>query len=106
VALVYKRAGVSVTMSPAVCADPQTHFSVFVRESHASSRVRSIRPYVALIISPHTDPCRSNPAWVEFDDHGVDTNVVSASRDTAALVAIARSIASHPELGVGSNSAG
>ena len=48
---------------------------------------------VALVVAPHSDAKRSNPAWVEFDQGGVDINVVSATRGVAALLEVARSLA-------------
>jgi hypothetical protein len=96
VALVYGRGDVTVMMSPAVYTDPTTNYSLFLRENHASARVGSVRQYVALIISPHTDACRSNLAWVEFDDQGIDTNIASNTHGTATLVTVARSIAADP----------
>jgi hypothetical protein len=105
-ALVYGRGDVTVMMSPAVYTDPSTKYSLFLRENHATARVGLLGQYVALLISPHTDVCRSNPAWVEFDDHGIDTNIVSATRSPAGLAAVARSIAAQPTVDARPNAVG
>jgi hypothetical protein len=97
VALVYQHNEVTVLISPASHTDPTANFETFIRDpqmlaTHVIARLGQIGRNVALIISPHTDACRSNPAWVEFDDRGIDINIYSDTRSTAALFAVARSI--------------
>jgi hypothetical protein len=93
VALVYGVGEVMVMMAPAVYADPRARFNTFLRENHAKATLGSIDGDVALVISPDSDPQRSNPAWVEFDHDGVDMDVVSATRTTTLLLRVARSLA-------------
>lgn len=93
VALVYGGGDVTVMMtSPAPYRDPTADFSTFIRENHATARLGTVDGTVALVISPHTDVCHDNSAWVEFDRQGVDINVVSAKHGTAALLAVAQSL--------------
>jgi hypothetical protein len=93
VALVYSGGDVTVMLARAADADPRTEFSKFIRENRARARLGSVDGDVALVISPHTDAKRSNPAWVGFDHDGVDVNVVSATRGTAVLLTVAGSLA-------------
>ena len=93
VALVYGNGDVTVMMtSPAPYRDPRADFSAFIRENHATARISSVNGKVALIISPHSDACHENSAWVEFEREGVDINVVSVNHGTAALLAVAWSL--------------
>ena len=84
---------VTVMMAPAVYADPRAKFSTFLHENHAKATLGSVDGDIALVISPDSDPQRPNPAWVEFDHDGVDTDVVSATRRTTLLLRVARSLA-------------
>jgi len=93
VALVYRGGTVTVMMARALYSDPRSEFSRFLRENHAHARLGSVDGLVALVIWPRSDAKRSNPAWVEFDRHGIDINVVSATRPPRALLAVARSLA-------------
>jgi hypothetical protein len=92
-ALVYDDGDVTVVMSPAWYSDPKREFSDFLSSNNATARLGSVNRHVALVISPHTDMKRSNPAWAEFDLNGVDVNVESATQGTAALLGVARSLA-------------
>jgi hypothetical protein len=92
-ALVYGGGAVTVVMARAPYSDARTEFSRFLRENHAKATLGSVRGTVALVISPDSDARRSNPAWVELDDRGVDVNVESATHGTAALLAVAESLA-------------
>jgi hypothetical protein len=92
VALVYGNGDVTITMAPATYGNPKAAFSTFRRENHATTSLGSVDGNVALVISPRTDARRSNPAWVEFDDNGVDVNVVSHTRGRAALQTVAQSL--------------
>jgi hypothetical protein len=92
VALVYGSGDVTVMMARAPYTDPRSEFSRFLRENHAKEQLGSVDGNVALVIWPHSDANRSNPAWVEFDRHGIDVNVVSATRQPRALLAVARSL--------------
>jgi hypothetical protein len=92
VALVYGNGDVTITMAPATYRDRMAAFSTFRRENHATTKIGSIDGSVALVISPRTDSRRSNPAWVEFDENGIDINVVSHTRATAVLETVAQSL--------------
>jgi hypothetical protein len=93
VALVYGAGNVTVMMAPALYGDPKAEFTRFLHENHAKAALGSVNGSVALVIAPRSDATRSNPAWVEFDNHGVDVNVVSATHGPAILMAVARSLA-------------
>jgi hypothetical protein len=85
VALVYSGGDVTVMMALAPYRHPRAAFSRYRRENHATTRLGSVDGNVALVIAPRTDAKRSNPAWIEFDDSGVDINVVSETQGTAVL---------------------
>lgn len=95
VALVYSSGDVTVMMARAAYKDSRSEFSRFLRENHAKGQLGSVNGNVALMIWPHSDAARSNPAWVEFDRHGVDVNVASATSQPDALLAVARSLAAN-----------
>ncbi len=92
VALVY-RDGVTIMMAAASYHDPRVEFARFLRENHANAMLGLVGRRVALLIAPHSDATRSNPAWVEFDQGGIDINVVSATHGVASLLEVARSLA-------------
>jgi hypothetical protein len=94
VALVYASANgrVDVLMAPATYKNARATFAQFIAENHAKVTIAKVNGRPALVIEPHTDACRSNPAWVEFDLNGVDVNIVSATQDAAALLAVANSM--------------
>lgn len=46
----------------------------------------------ALVIQPRTDYTKSNPAYVEFYQHGLDVTVLSTRFGTKLLLAIAASM--------------
>lgn len=94
VALVYG-SGVTVMMARATYTNPRREFSKFLIENHAKEQLGSVDGDVALVIWPHSDAKRSNPAWVEFDRHGIDVNVVSATRQPPALLGVARSLSAN-----------
>jgi hypothetical protein len=95
VALVYGSGDVAVTMARAGYSNPRANFSTFLRENHATAKLITVDGHVALVISPHSDTAKTNSAWVEFDDRGIDINVISATRGTATLLTVAQSIAAH-----------
>jgi hypothetical protein len=95
VALVYGSGDVAVTMARAGYSNPRANFSTFLRENHATAKLSTVDGHVALVISPHSDTAKTNPAWVEFDDRGIDINVISATQGTATLLTVAQSIAAH-----------
>jgi hypothetical protein len=92
VALVFAGGKITIMMWPASYRDPLASFRLFIAQNHASAAIRHVLGRPALVITPHTDVPRTNPAWVEFDRNGVDINLVSTNYDTAALLAIAASL--------------
>jgi hypothetical protein len=46
----------------------------------------------ALVITPRTDSCGSNPAWVEFEHSGIDINIYSSGYGTGTLPSVANSL--------------
>jgi hypothetical protein len=95
VALVYGSGDVAVTMTRAEYSDPRANYSTFLRENHATAKLSTVNGHVALVISPHSDAAKTNPAWVEFDDRGIDINVISATRGTPTLMMVAQSLAAN-----------
>ncbi|HEV2374555.1 MAG TPA: hypothetical protein VGS19_20630 [Streptosporangiaceae bacterium] len=92
VALVFDNGKVTVMMWPAIYHNPMSFFKKSMAGINAKSQITQVNGYPMLVTFPHTDPGSPNPAWVEFDLHGVDTNIVSRTYGTAALLAIARSM--------------
>jgi hypothetical protein len=83
---------ITVSLHPAVHADQARHFERFVVENDATAEVGQVHGQPALIISPNTDACESNPAWVEFYRDGISINVVSHHYGTEILLAAAESM--------------
>ncbi|HEV2373591.1 MAG TPA: hypothetical protein VGS19_15635 [Streptosporangiaceae bacterium] len=96
VALVFDHGKVTVMLSRATYHDPTSFFAKFRHGLDAKSTVEHINGHPVLVITPHTDPTGANPAWVELDLNGVDTNLVSRTYGTATLLAIAQSMTSQP----------
>ncbi|HEV2371771.1 MAG TPA: hypothetical protein VGS19_06330 [Streptosporangiaceae bacterium] len=99
VALVFDHGKITVMMSPAIYHDAAAFFKKLQVGLNGKSEITQVNGQPMLVIFPHTDPGRPNPAWVEFDLGGVDTNVVSQTYGTAALLAIARSMTGQPGTG-------
>ncbi|HEV2375223.1 MAG TPA: hypothetical protein VGS19_24070 [Streptosporangiaceae bacterium] len=92
VALVFGHGKVTVMMWRAIYHDPASFYAKLRVGMHAKSVVAHLNGNPVLVITPHTDLTGANPAWVEFDKAGVDTNIVSQTYGTAVLLAIARSM--------------
>jgi hypothetical protein len=89
VAMVFDHGKVTIMMWPATYRSPRIEYQSYITENDVSAHLGVVHGLLALIITPHTDASHSNPAWVEFDDNGVDVNLVSANYGTRALLAVA-----------------
>ncbi len=83
---------VTIMQAPAIYSSAIKEFQRFVAHSHATAAIGHVHRHPALVISPHTDACGSNPAWVEFEHKGIDINVYSGRYGTDTLLAVADSL--------------
>lgn len=95
VALVFGRGRMLVMMLRAIYRDPATFFKKSRPGINAKTAVMQVNGNPVLVITPHTDPVNPNPAWVEFSQHGIDINIVSAGYGTRTLLAAAASMMKH-----------
>jgi hypothetical protein len=92
VALVFAHGKVTITFAPAMYRSALKEFQRFIAQNHVTAAISHVHRDPALASTPHTDGCRSNPAWVEFKRSGIDINVYSASYGTDMLLSIADSL--------------
>jgi hypothetical protein len=94
VALVLDRGRATVMMWPVAPANRNAagYFRAFLARHAANAYLGRVGDSPALIIRPHTDADRANPAWVEFYRDGVDINIYSTSDSAAGLVRLAGSM--------------
>jgi hypothetical protein len=92
VALIFDRGKVTITMARANYGNALKMFQRFIRQFHAVAAIDHVRGQPALVISPRTDGCGSNPAWVEFKHHGIDINIYSHNYGTDVLLSVADSL--------------
>jgi hypothetical protein len=92
VALVYDRGEIAVLMGPASPGNTRAQFSTTIEAMDATTRLSQVGNGPALVIQPHTDFQRANPAWVAFDVNGAAINVVSATEPPSTLLRVARSL--------------
>ena len=92
VALVYAGGKVTITMAPALYPSALREFTRFIAQNGSVAQIGRVRGQPALVITPHTDACASNPAWVELDRKGIDINIYSGSFGTDTLLSIAASL--------------
>jgi hypothetical protein len=92
VALVFGHGKVTIMMWPATYRSPRIEYQSYIAENDVKAHLGVVHDLVALIITPHTDASHSNPAWVEFDENGVDVNLVSANYGTRVLLTVAESM--------------
>jgi hypothetical protein len=93
VAFSYAQGKITITMTAAAYADPLTWFHTFIAENHyVAAAIGQVNSQPALVISPDTDSCGGNPAWVEFDHGGVDIDLSSHDYGTTTLLAVADSM--------------
>jgi hypothetical protein len=100
VALVFAAGKVTITLARANYSDALTDFRRFIAENHATATIGHVHRHPALVISPRTDICGSNPAWVEFDHRGTDIDIYSTSYGTQTLLSVADSLVTLPPPGV------
>ena len=100
VALVFAAGKVKITLARANYTDALTEFRRFIAQNHAAAKIGQVHSHPALVISPRTDSCGSNPAWIEFDHEGIDISIYSASYGTQTLLSVANSLAPLPAPGV------
>ena len=92
VALVFDHGNVTVMMWPAIYHNPEAFFRKSMAGMSGKDEITHVNGVPMLVTFPHTDPTGKNPAWVEFDLHSVDTNIVSRTYGTTTLLAIAKSM--------------
>lgn len=92
VALVFAGGKVTITMAPATYADAAAWFRKLLREISARATIGHVHGAAALVITPDTDACAPNPAWVEFDRGGIDINVARSSGNHGHPVAERRGV--------------
>jgi hypothetical protein len=89
VALVFARGKVTITMVPAIYGNAGKEFRRFIAQNNATAVIGHVHRQPALVITPSTDACGANPAWVEFKHNGIDVNIYSTSYGTSTLVSVA-----------------
>ena len=62
-------------------------------EKNAEAAVTQVNGQPALVITPDTDPAKTNPAWVKLDLNGIDVNIFSESYSTDQLLTVAATLA-------------
>ena len=92
VALSFSGGQVLIIEEPAHYADARANFERFIEQNNASAVVGSVHTHPALVITPDTDGCGSNPAVVEFKHRGIDITIYSGRYGTRTLLAIADSL--------------
>jgi len=92
VALVFAHGRVIITFAPAFYSDALKEFRRFIAQNHVTAAIGQVHGQAALVITPHTDACGTNPAWVEFKHQGTDINIYSASYGTGTLLSVADSL--------------
>ena len=92
VALVFDGGKLTIMMSPATYKDPTSEFETFIAENNAVAALGQVNGQPALVIQPDTDVNKSNAAWVEFEQNGIDVNVVSDSYGTETILKAAESM--------------
>jgi len=92
VALVFAHGKVVITFGPAIYSNAVKEFERFIAQSRVNAAISHVHRHPALVITPYTDSCGSNPAWVEFMRKGIDINVYSESYGTATLLSVADSL--------------
>lgn len=92
VALVFAHGKVMITFAPAIYSNALKDFERFIAQNHVTAAIGHVHQHPALVITPHTDRCGSNPAWVEFKRGRIDINIYSESYDTGTLLSVADSL--------------
>ena len=92
VALVFARGKVTIMMAPAIYGNAVKEFERFIAQNHVTAVIGHVQRQPALVITPRTDACGSNPAWVEFKHKGIDVNIYSDSYGTGTLLSVADSL--------------
>jgi hypothetical protein len=92
VALVFAHGKVMITFWPATYSNARKEFERFIAQNHVTATIGNVHRHPALVITPHTDSCGSNPAWVEFKRAGIDINVYSSGYGTSTLLSVADSL--------------
>jgi hypothetical protein len=96
VALVFAAGKVTIMLARANYSDALADFRRFIVQNHVAASIGHVHNRPALVISPRTDVCGSNPAWVEFDHGGIDINIYSTSYGTDTLLSVADSLVPLP----------
>ena len=83
VALVFRHGKVMITFAPAIYNDALKEFQRFIAQNHVTAAIGHVHRHPALVITPHTDGCGSNPAWVEFKRGRIDISIYSGATTPA-----------------------
>lgn len=92
VAMTFADGHVTITLAPAIYSNALNDFRRFIRQNHATAAIEYVHRQPALVITPRTDSCGSNPAWVEFEHSGIDINIYSSGYGTGTLLSVANSL--------------
>jgi hypothetical protein len=96
VALVFDKGLVDITMGPAQYRTAITNFRAFIAEkkkNKVAAGIEVLNGQPALVITRNSSAiCHCNPAYVEFDQNGIDINISSHTYGTDTLLAIARTM--------------
>jgi hypothetical protein len=92
VALAFAHGKVMITFAPAIYSNALKEFERFIAQNHVTAAIGHVHRHPALVITPHTDGCGSNPAWVEFKRGRIDINLYSESYGTGTLLSVADSL--------------
>jgi hypothetical protein len=92
VALVFAAGKVTITLAPAIYSNALSDYQRFIAQTNAAATIVYVHGQPALVITPHTDACGTNPAWIELDRRGTDINIYSSSYGTDALLPVAGSL--------------
>jgi hypothetical protein len=95
VAMTFAHGKVTMLLARAMYTNALKNFQRFIRQNHATAAISHVHRQPALVITPDTDACGSNPAWVEFEHNGIDINIYSHGYGTSTLLSIASSLKQH-----------
>jgi|HubBroStandDraft_1064217.scaffolds.fasta_scaffold32043_3 hypothetical protein len=91
-ALVFDGGRVTIIVQHAMYRDPAAFFRKMRFGMRAKTSIIEVNGRPTLVVFRHTARYNLNPSWVEFDQNGVDVNIVSTTYGTEALIAIAASM--------------
>ena len=92
VAMTFAHGNVTIMFAPAIYTNALRDFQRFIDQNHVTAAIGYVHRQPALVITPGTDACGSNPAWVEFEHNGIDINIYSSGYGTGTLLSVADSL--------------